>query len=60
MTKKHYKSASKLCGQIPLQNSFPKPQKPGCLEVDLVEHNGATQAGSIYIRLRPLTKLRIG
>ncbi len=55
--KKHYKSASKLCGQIPLQNSFPKPQKPGCLEVDLVEHNGGDPGGQYLYTLTAIDKV---
>ena len=55
--KKHYKSASKLRGQIPLQNSFPKPEKPGCLEIDLVEHNGGDPGGQYLYTFTAIDKV---
>ena len=54
--KKHYKSASKLCGQIPLQISYPKPKKPGCLEIDLVEHNGGDPNGQYLYTFTSIDK----
>ena len=55
--KKHYKSASQLCGQVPLQNSFAKPKKPGCLEIDLVEHNGGNPGGQYLYTLTAIDKV---
>lgn len=54
---KHYKQASKLCGQIPLQKSYPKPKKPGCLEIDLVEHNGGDPSGQYLYTFTSIDKV---
>ena len=54
---RHYKSASKLYGKIPLQSAYPPPQEPGCIEADLVEHNGGDPSGQYLYTLCGIDKV---
>ena len=55
--RRHYKSASKLYGKIPLQSAYPPPQEPGCIEADLVEHNGGDPSGQYLYTLCGIDKV---
>jgi hypothetical protein len=55
--RKHYRQASKLCGKVPLQINYPKPQDPGCLEIDLVEHNGGDPSGQYLYTFTAIDKV---
>lgn len=55
--RKTYAHTSPLCASIPLQNSCEKPTMPGCMEVDLVEHNGGNPEGQYLYTLTAIDKV---